>query len=113
MKASQAAECAGDQGRYWEMHTALFSKQHDLSETHFADFAHSIGLNAPRFRQCLSGTPIPKIKEDQREAARLGVQATPTFLVGKIQGGGTISVSRRINGAAPYETFKSAIRDVL
>ena len=113
MKASQAAECAGEQNRYWEMHRLLFSNQRELNDVHLIERAEAVGLDSSRFKRCLDGVPLTRIKDDQSEAARLGVQSTPTFLIGRVQSDGTVAVSRRINGAVPYDTFKSVLKEIM
>jgi protein-disulfide isomerase len=113
LRASAAAECAGQQGKYWEMHDAIFSKQGELADANLVDRARSLRLDAAQFSNCLKESALQAVKEDQAEAARLGLQSTPIFLIGRIQSDGTIKVTKRINGAAPYEAFKTAIAGLL
>lgn len=113
LKASAAAECADQQGKYWEMHDAIFAQQRELADTSFLDHAKTLRLDSATFSRCLEGGALPRIKQDQAEAGRLGVQSTPIFLIGRIESNGTIKVTKRINGAAPYETFKATLREFM
>jgi protein-disulfide isomerase len=113
LKASAAAACAERQGKYWEMHDALFSQQRELAEASFSDHAKALHLDAATFSKCLDGGAVSGIKADQKEAVRLGIQSTPIFLIGRVDSKGTIKVTKRINGAAPYETFKAALKELL
>lgn len=110
-KASAAAECAGRQGKYWEMHDTIFSQQARLADAFLLERAKDLRLDTTTFSTCLNGGVDDDIKQDQSEATRLGLQSTPTFLIGRIQANGTIKVTKRINGAAPYEVFKAAIKE--
>lgn len=113
LKASAAAECAGQQGKYWEMHDAIYSQQGELAETILFDHTKALRLDSATFSKCLDGGAVARIKEDQAEASRLGLQSTPIFLIGRIESNGTVKVTRRINGAAPYETFKATLKELL
>jgi protein-disulfide isomerase len=113
LKASAAAECAEQQGKYWEMHDAIFSQQRELTDTSFLNHAKALRLDTTTFSTCLEGGATSRIKADQAEAGRLGVQSTPIFLIGRVDSNGTIRVTKRINGAAPYETFKATLKELL
>jgi protein-disulfide isomerase len=110
MKASTAAECADEQGKYWEMHDAIFSHQRQLGDAIFVDQAKALRMNVDTFSRCLASDAPGRIQADQSEASRLGVQSTPVFLIGRVDSRGAIKATKRINGAAPYETFKTAIK---
>jgi protein-disulfide isomerase len=85
--AAQAAEAAGLQGRFWEMHVKLYENQKTWSETSdlvplFVDYAKQIGLDADRFMKDLNGEAVAaRIFQDGKRAHALGVNATPTFFV--------------------------------
>jgi hypothetical protein len=81
MLAARASRCAGDQGKYWEMHDSLFSNQSDLSEPHISELATSLGLDGPRFTACVqSGKFSSDIGASTSQAAELGIRGTPSFL---------------------------------
>ncbi len=111
-RASEAAECAQDQGQYWNMHDLLFSNQHGLDDENLKNDASALGLNRSKFAKCLSMGRSGIVRADQLEGERLGVRATPTFLVGTIMPDDMIKVSWRISGAQSFETFKTAIDGV-
>lgn len=112
-KAAQALECAGDQRKYWEMHTRLFDHQQQLDLPFLFGHAKALGLDAGAFTRCLDGEMAGRVRADQEEGVRLGVRATPTFLLGVREANNTIRVTRRIEGAHPYPIFKRAIEDSL
>jgi Na+:H+ antiporter, NhaA family len=85
--AAQAAEAAGLQGRFWEMHDKLYENQKTWSEAKddlpiFTDYAKQIGLDADRFARDLNSDAVAaRIFQDGRRAHALGVTGTPTFFV--------------------------------
>jgi protein-disulfide isomerase len=85
--AAEAAECAGAQGRFWEMHRLLFDKQPKLDRKHLHDYAESLGLDMARYRSEMDGESYRQRIREQMEAARNShLRATPGFFVnGRIQ----------------------------
>lgn len=114
-KAAEAANCAGEQGKYWEMHDRLFQNQNQLGAGELPKYAQAIGLNLSAFRECLdNGKQVAEIRKDMEDGQRAGVQGTPTFFLGVQEPDGkTIKVLRTIVGAQPYAQFKDAIESVL
>jgi protein-disulfide isomerase len=110
MGAAEAAHCAGDQGKFWPMHEALFSDQSKLGKNGLIDSAEKLGLDMGIFRTCLeSGNHKLEIQNDQEQASSLQIRATPSFLIGKTSGkelSGTIIV-----GAAPLSAFETKFRE--
>jgi len=81
-RAALAAECAGKQGYFWEMHDALFDSAPDFSESRLLNIAKTLRLKESDFVACLSAEEFKdRIQEDFREAQKLGVQGTPTFFI--------------------------------
>ena len=80
-KAAEAARCAGEQGKFWEMHDVLFrSKQLDMAE--LKEHAGALKLDGSRFDRCLDdGLETAAVKKDIAEAKRLGLSGTPSFFV--------------------------------
>lgn len=103
--AAEAAECAGDQGKFWEYHDALFENQASLSATYYPQLAAQLGLNATKFKTCLdSDTKLNKIRAQAQAGAAAGVTGTPgSFIIDK-DGNAT-----PIQGALPYASVKAAI----
>jgi protein-disulfide isomerase len=103
--AAAAAECAGKQGRYWEMHDQLFVNQKALDRDHLVNYATDLGLQLRPFATCVDGPIKAEIAAHTKQGNDLGVQATPTFLIGLIKRNQVIA-SKKIKGAQPYKTFK-------
>jgi protein-disulfide isomerase len=109
-KAHQAALCAGDQGRYWEMHDRLFEQQRALQPEQLIAHAKGVGLAERGLRKCLaSGRHVARIRADMDEARQLGVEGTPAFLIGVSLPDGRVKTVRYLRGARPYDEFKAAI----
>jgi protein-disulfide isomerase len=112
-KASEAALCAGDQGKYWEMHDRLFANQRALGPDQLAEHAQAIGANGPAFARCLeAGKKADKIRKDLAEGAKAGVSGTPAFFIG-LADGANVKVVRTIKGALPFSAFKEALDSAL
>jgi protein-disulfide isomerase len=114
-KASEAARCSGEQGKYWEMHDTLFSNQTKLTPPDLEAHAKAVGVDAAKFKQCLdSGKQAAKIRADLADGRQAGVSGTPGFFVGLTQSSGpTFKAVKFISGAQPYANFKDAIEAVL
>jgi protein-disulfide isomerase len=115
MAAAHAARCAGEQGKYWEMHDSLFAKQAALSDPALSDRAQTLGLDTSNFKDCFSsGKYADEIQKSLSEAEKLGVRGTPTFFLGTVDpNGDVVKIGKIIVGARPYETFKAALDDLL
>lgn len=89
--AAKAAEAAGGQGKFWEMHDQLFENQKAWSESGkylelFEEYAQAIGLDVEKWREDLSSSEIEKkIQEDRSLGDKIGVGGTPTFVVNGIK----------------------------
>ncbi len=109
-KAAEATECAADQGKFWEMHSAIFSQQQTWSSSTdapsvFKQYASDLGLNAGEFASCLDeGTHAEEVTQDMADGQAAGISGTPGFWVIGSDGEG-----ERIEGAYPFETFQAAI----
>lgn len=115
MRAAAAAECAGEQGKYWQLHDRMFANQRALDLTSLVNHAKAEGLDATRFQQCVSTDKYAaKIRADQTEAGRVGAASTPSFFIAVLTPGDSKARAvRMIRGAHPYPTFKAAIDSVL
>ena len=112
-RAGEASACAGEQGKFWEMHDHLFQNQKPLADSDLFAYAQALRLDESAFRVCLREQMAGKIKSDQEEARKFGINSTPSFLVGTIQKNGKVKVLRKMSGAQPYEVFKSLVDEVL
>lgn len=110
-EAALAAECANEQGKFWDYHNKLFSDQNnwsDLSSSNatstFKQYSSQIGLDT-RFNSCLdSGKYVDKVNKDIQDGNIFGVTGTPTFFIGNDKKGYHILV-----GAQPYTTFQQQL----
>jgi len=113
-KAAEAADCALQQNRYWQMHERLFLHQAALSEADLVQHANAVGLDVNQFSACLSAASTSeRVNGDIQEASRLELHGTPIFLLGRVDGSGALKVLKRINGTLPYESLKAVIEAVL
>jgi len=114
MSAARAARCAGEQGKYWEMHDSLFAKQDSLSDLALLERAGTLDLDTTQFAECQSGEKYTAdIQNNILEAQKLGVDGTPTFFVGVIEPSGEITIQTRFKGSAPFDIFKSELDTLL
>jgi protein-disulfide isomerase len=112
-KAAEAAECARRQGKFWELHHALFRQQSALSTIDLRNAGRAVGMEMARFDGCLGGEAVQAIRQDQSEATRLNIDSTPTILIGRLIGTAKVSVLRKINGAQPYSMIAATINELL
>jgi protein-disulfide isomerase len=81
-RAAEAAEAAGAQGRFWEMHDTLYENQSRLADEHLHGYAEQLELDVGAFdRELAEGVHLPRIHEDFMSGVRSGVNGTPTFYV--------------------------------
>jgi protein-disulfide isomerase len=98
--AALAAECARDQNKFWPMHDKLFLSTQALADSDFEGYAKGLGLDAKKFKVCLTTQKHKKrIDDDQAQARNFGARGTPTFFVN----------GHFISGAQRIETFKTLI----
>ena len=80
--AAEAAESAGAQGRFWEMHEVLFENQHALDDAALVRYARSVGADPERVQHDLeAGTWEKRVRDDFRNGVKSGVNGTPTFFI--------------------------------
>jgi predicted DsbA family dithiol-disulfide isomerase len=102
--AAQAGVCAGQQGRFWPMHDALFADQDALAAPGLTATAQRLGLDPGQFSACLSATATGQaVAADVSSADALGVSGTPAFFIN----------GRFISGNVPPEQFEGVIADEL
>lgn len=111
----EAAHCAGDQGRYWEMHDRLFEDSRRTEAKDLAARARALGLDAQRFEQCVAeGVHAARVRQGVADGENARVRGTPTFFVGlTAPDGAPMRPQRLIVGAQPYAAFKQAIDGLL
>lgn len=102
--AAEAAECAAQQGKFWEFADQLFSNQQSLTTAYYPEVAKNIGLNVGKFTSCVKdGSGRAKISADVTDATQIGVSGTPTSYINGTE----------IPGAQPYETVKAQVDAIL
>ena len=110
IRASQAADCANDQGKFWEYHDYLYAHQKGENQGNFSDpnlksFAQTLGLNTTAFNQCLDGNKYAQAVADSKVAGdKAGVTGTPKGFI--LVNGKIVST---IDGAESYSTVKQKI----
>ena len=102
--AAVAANCAGSQGKFWEMQERLFLFTGELSEQVLKTYAIQLGLDSLEFGTCLvDQNNLKRIENDLQQGYEAGVRATPTFFIN----------GRMVAGALPFSLFESAITSAL
>jgi protein-disulfide isomerase len=103
-QAAEAARCAGDQGKYWEMHDAMFTNIANLGVPALKQTARALSLDGAAFDQCLdSGKHAARVRDGYALGEKMGVNSTPTIYIN----------GRALIGAVPFEAFKQVIDEEL
>lgn len=113
-KSHEAASCAAEQGKFWELHTKLFEAP-ARTDDQISALAFAVGLDVNALKGCLSsGKYRNAVRESVRKMQELGVSGTPMFLVGRTPSGSEpFKAVSTINGAQPFPAFKQAIDAIL
>ena len=112
MKAAEAARCAGDQNKYWELRDALYTNVAPPSDDVIKKAVESLSLDAKDFQTCLDSDKYKTdVQKDASEAAKLQISGTPTFVLAKSAKDKLDGV--RIVGAQPFAAFQAAIEGLL
>jgi len=103
-KAAEAAQCAFDQGKYWEYHDMLFQNQGALDVDSLKSYATDLGLDESAFNLCIdSDKYAQEVQKDIEDGQSYGVLGSPTFFIN----------GRKVVGALPYDTFQMVIEEEL
>jgi protein-disulfide isomerase len=115
VKAHEAANCAADQDKYWQMHNRLFMNPNPLGPEELKGHAAAVGVNLGTFQQCVdSGKHVQTVQQSINDAVSFGVNGTPAFFVGVVTDDGkALKASRFISGAHPFARFKQEIDALL
>lgn len=98
--AAIAAEAAGNQGKFWQMHDLLYQDPRALTDENLEKYARQLGLDMKRFKRDLKDPEILKrIKAEQAQGAVVGARGTPAFFIN----------GRFLSGAQPFEAFEKTI----
>jgi protein-disulfide isomerase len=91
LAAAEAAEAAGAQGHFWEMHALLFKNQHALSTKDLVRYAEQLSLDVPRFqRELKNRTYEDRVRSDFRRGVANGVYGTPGLFINGVRDNGAI-----------------------
>jgi protein-disulfide isomerase len=102
--AAEAANCANDQGKFWEYNKTLFANQSALAEDNLKAYAKDLGLDTAKFDECFAKKAhSAAIDKDIADGGAAGVNGTPAFFIN----------GRSLSGAQPFEKFKEVIDDEL
>ncbi len=98
--AAEAAECADEQGKFWEYHDGIFNDQATMGRSLYLSLAEEIGMDVEQFTQCIdTGKYRQEVQADFNYGSQVGVSGTPTFFINGIE----------LVGAQPYQAFKQII----
>jgi protein-disulfide isomerase len=98
--AAKAAECAREQGKFWEMHDALFAGQKELEDQNLEAYAKNVGVDVGRWKSCYTSNKYEdRITNDQRTVSSFGARGTPAFFIN----------GRFLSGAQPTPAFQAII----
>jgi protein-disulfide isomerase len=112
MPAARAARCAGEQGKFWELRFALMRNAHLLSPDYITKTADDLKLDTKAFATCTaSGKFDAEIQADVREGTTIGIDGTPTFVIGKTSA--TAVEGPMLVGALPYAQFDAKLKQLL
>lgn len=111
IRAHEAAHCAGEQQRYWELHPKLFGRPGSHSPEQLLGLAREVGLDMTQFTTCInSGRSSQAIRATSEQAVSFGATGTPAFFIGlhdkRTQ---KVTVLHGLTGAQPYAVFAQAI----
>jgi protein-disulfide isomerase len=110
--AARAARCAGEQGKFWEMRMALLRNANLLSADFIKKTADDLKLDGSAFGGCIATTKFDAaIRAETQEGAKLGIEGTPTFVIGRTTPGGI--EGPMIVGALPYSQFDARLKALL
>lgn len=102
--AAEAAESAGAQNKFWEMHDALYEHQKALGDSNLAHYAEQVGADANKIAADLSsGAQTERVREDFLSGVRSGVNGTPTFFIN----------GRRHDDSYDFDVLVEAIQNAL
>jgi protein-disulfide isomerase len=97
-QAAEAAEAAANQGRFFEMHAALFENQEALEMNHLVQYAEDLGLDVARIRRELGAhSYAARVREDFTSGLASGVRGTPTFYLDDVRYDGIIGVRQLLS----------------
>ncbi|MEO8597799.1 MAG: thioredoxin domain-containing protein [Candidatus Solibacter sp.] len=111
MRAAQAARCAGEQNKFWELRDVMGANPNSLDMEHIIAFGADVKLDAKALRACIDSNKYKdQVQTDVLEAMKIGATGTPTFVIGKSVGNGV--EGELIVGALPFQLFDAKIKEI-
>ncbi len=113
-KAAEATHCAGDQGKFWEMHDRLFTNQRALEP--WSAHAEAIGIDVAKFEKCMAdGRHAAAVRSDMAQATGNGITGTPGFVLALTDPADPRKAKglTYLRGAHPFASFKTSIDQAL
>ena len=112
LRAAEAARCAGEQEKFWELRDFLIANSNNLSDETIQKGARTLGLDLSTFQLCVnSETHKADIEKDLADATSLQISGTPTFVIGRATS--DLLKGVLLVGAQPYSTFESVIQEAM
>src|SRR5437773_3668559 len=113
LAAARASRCAADQGKFWDMRHAILVNNASLNNDVFATFAGDLKMNVNTFKTCTADSAKfqAEIQKDLSEGSAVGIQGTPSFVIGKTTANGLDGV--RFVGAQPFSAFDAKLKELL
>jgi protein-disulfide isomerase len=113
-KAAQAAHCAFDQGKYWEIHKMMMTQQDSLGDLSF--YAKSLDMNIAEFEDCLKTDKYKEtVNKNMALARKLGINGVPGFVIGVVdaQTPGSVKGISSVLGAQPFSSFQKEVETAI
>ena len=115
IRAHEAAHCALEQNRFWELHPRLFGAPGSHTPDRLLGLAREVGLDMDAFGKCVESRRSDEaIRKTSQVAADFGASGTPTFFIGiRDPAKDTVAVLKAFSGAQPYDDFAAALDSAL
>jgi protein-disulfide isomerase len=111
MRAAQAARCAADQGKFWQLRDIMGANPDKLELANLVEDATGLKMNIATFRSCVESEKYKNaIQTDVMEAMKIGATGTPAFVVGKSTADGVDG--EVVLGALPYAMFDEKLKEI-
>jgi protein-disulfide isomerase len=111
LRAAEAARCAADQGKYWQLRDIMGANPDKLEMSNLMANATGLKMDAAAFRSCVESQKYRSaVQTDVMEAMKIGATGTPTFVVGRSTADGVDG--ELVMGAMPYPMFDEKLKGI-
>jgi len=112
---AKAARCAGEQGKFWQMHDYLFAHQQPMGSSDAPKLADAVGINPSQFSVCLAGDKYASIAQrSPGSAEKYLIDGTPAFIIGTLSEDGSFLKASKVDlGAQTYGFFQAKLDELL